>query len=217
MFKQTDNDELQYVSTYSPLKNAQGGAIAPSRAMLHQGDASLLLADPSAPKRLYRLDLERGDVVEEWESSASVLEMLPETKTSASGDSSVLLGLNSKSFFALDARQRGDKCVTSRLFQYNGSNPKLACGATTGNGQLVLGTANGDIRLFSEKRSRLAASDAAQRKPRATTNLPGFGDPVLAVDVTDDGEWILATCRTYLMAIPTAIDDSNGFEARMGK
>jgi hypothetical protein len=44
----------------------------------------------------------------------------------------------------------------------------------------------------------------------------GFGDPVIAVDVTDDGEWVLATCRRYLLAIPTKLDDSNGFEKRMG-
>ena len=80
----------------------------------------------------------------------------------------------------------------------------------------------------------MSSSDATERKPRAATSLPGFGDPVryfklvismqtfnlffvsikkvLAVDVTADGQWILATCKTYLMVIPTKIDGTTGFE-----
>lgn len=39
-----------------------------------------------------------------------------------------------------------------------------------------------------------------------------FLDPVLGVDVTKNGEWILATCATYLMVIPVIVDGTNGFE-----
>jgi len=215
VFKQTNDDDLEYMATFSPLKNAEGKALKPHRSMLHSADTSLLLSDPTAPKSLFRLDLERGDVVEEWQTSSNVREMLPETKHAPETDSKVLLGLNSKEFFAMDARQRGDKCVSSRHFQYT-RNPGISCGATTGKGQIVLATDNGDIRLFSEKRSRLSATDLTQRKPRSSTTLPGFGDPVTAVDVSDDGLWVLATCKRYLLAIPTKLDDSNGFEKRMG-
>jgi hypothetical protein len=89
----------------------------------------------------------------------------------------------------------------------------------------------GDVRLFSEKRSLLSSTDADKRKPRATTTLPGFGcararvfcltargrsDAVTSIDVTEDGAWVLATCKTYLVVIPTTIDESTGFETRMG-
>jgi hypothetical protein len=217
VFKQTHDDDLEFVSTLSPLRSARGAALTPSRAMLHQRDTSLLLTDESDPQRLYRMDLNRGDVVETWESSSNVRELLPEKKGAQATDSPVLLGMNSKAFFALDARQAGDKCVSSRLFQYSGRSPQLSCAATTGNGQIVLGTENGDVRLFSAKRSLLSTPDIESRKPRASTNLPGFGDAVTAVDATEDGAWVLATCRTYLMCICTTIGASNGFESRMGQ
>jgi hypothetical protein len=217
VFKQTNDDDLEYVETFTPIKNARGAPLTPSHAMLHARDTSLLLTDESDASRLYRLDLERGDVVETWQSSSNVRDLLPEKKGAQATDSPVLLGINSKAFFALDARQPNDKCVQSRVFQYAGRSPQLSCAATTGAGQLVLGTENGDVRFFSAKRSLLSAVDAEDRKPRASTALPGLGDAVTAIDVTDDGHWVLATCKTYLMCICTVDGASTGFESRMGK
>ena len=49
-----------------------------------------------SPSQLYRLDLERGDVVETWQTSSNVRELFPETKTSQQTDSPLLMGMNSK-------------------------------------------------------------------------------------------------------------------------
>jgi hypothetical protein len=50
--------------------------------------------------------------------------------------------------------------------------------------------------------------------PRAKTTLPGCGDPILGIDVTADGKWILATCKTYLLLIPASHPKGNltGFQ-----
>lgn len=37
--------------------------------------------------------------------------------------------------------------------------------------------------------------------------LPALGDPILGVDVTSDGRYIIATCKTYLLLIDTLIGD----------
>jgi hypothetical protein len=37
------------------------------------------------------------------------------------------------------------------------------------------------------------------------TALPALGDPILGVDVTADGRWLIATCKTYLLLIDTLI------------
>jgi hypothetical protein len=44
-------------------------------------------------------------------------------------------------------------------------------------------------------------------------------DPVTAVDVTEDGSYLLATCKTYLLLICTELGDSNttGFNKAMGE
>jgi len=44
-------------------------------------------------------------------------------------------------------------------------------------------------------------------------------DPIIGVDVTADGKWILATCKTYLIVINAEIKDSGvtGFSKSMGQ
>lgn len=39
------------------------------------------------------------------------------------------------------------------------------------------------------------------------TALPALGDPIIGVDVSADGRWLVATCRTYLLLIDTLIGD----------
>ena len=86
----------------------------------------------------------------------------------------------------------------------------------------MVGTKRGDIRLFDSKTfgdGRHSAADSLEaRRPRAKTTLPGLGDPIVGIDVTEDGRWILATCRTYIIVIPTDLPNGNtGFEKPMGK
>jgi len=44
-------------------------------------------------------------------------------------------------------------------------------------------------------------------------------DPIIGVDVTADGKWVLATCKTYLIVINTEIKDTGvtGFAKSMGQ
>jgi hypothetical protein len=39
------------------------------------------------------------------------------------------------------------------------------------------------------------------------TALPALGDPIIGVDVSADGRYLVATCRTYLLLIDTLIGD----------
>ena len=41
----------------------------------------------------------------------------------------------------------------------------------------------------------------------AKTALPALGDPILGIDVSGDGRWIVATTKTYLLLIDTMIGD----------
>ena len=69
-----------------------------------------------------------------------------------------------------------------------------------------MGSMNGDIRLYK------------QVGQNAKTLLKGLGEPIKSIDVSLDGEWVLATCQTYLLVIPTTIESGKtGFEVPMGK
>ncbi len=41
---------------------------------------------------------------------------------------------------------------------------------------------------------------------------PGLGDPILSLDCTKDGRWLLATCKNYLLFIPAFHQDRNAFQ-----
>ena len=61
-----------------------------------------------------------------------------------------------------------------------------------GDGYIVVGSEDGQIRMYSER-----------SLTRANTAIPGLGAPISAVDVTYDGKWVLATTRNYLMVVKT--------------
>lgn len=78
---------------------------------------------------------------------------------------------------------------------------------STQNGNFAISSNDGHVRMYT---------DISQK--RAKTDLPGFGDDITDLDVSKDGDWILSTCETYLMLIPTVLDEnSNGFTHRMGQ
>ncbi len=61
-----------------------------------------------------------------------------------------------------------------------------------GDGFVVVGSQDGQVRLYSER-----------TLTRANTAIPGLGAPITAVDVTYDGKWVLATTATYFMVVLT--------------
>ena len=75
------------------------------------------------------------------------------------------------------------------------------------HGNLAIGSKDGAIRLYK------------QVGQSAKTLLPGLGQPILYVDVSLDGKWVLATTKTYLCVLPTFIqgEEKGGFEKSIGK
>lgn len=178
-----------------------------SKMMLHQGDESLLLMNPDAPSSVFRMDLDRGEIVEEWKvhEEAKITSILPNSKYSQMTGESTFIGLNANSIFRVDPRLAGNKRVDSEMKSYAVKND-FSCGATTGAGELAVASAKGEIRLFNKL------------DKRAKTLLPMFGDPILGVDTTENGKFILATCKTYLLLINTELNDGSGtgFTKSMG-
>lgn len=87
--------------------------------------------------------------------------------------------------------------VDSEFKQYVTKND-FSVATTTESGRLAVASNKGDIRLFDKLGKN------------AKTALPALGDPILGIDVTADGRWVLATCRTYLLLIDTQIPDGAG-------
>lgn len=156
----------------------------------------MVLMNPSEPNSLYSLDLTVGKVVEEWKvhDDISVNAVAPDSKYAPTTREQTLIGVSHNALFRIDPRVSGTKLVESQFKNYATKNAFSGV-ATTDSGKVAVASSKGDIRLY----------DSIGKN--AKTALPPLGDPIVGVDVTADGRWIIATTKTYLLLIDTLIGE----------
>jgi len=164
----------------------------------------MILQKDNDPNRLYRMDLEYGKVVDEWKvhDDIPVVTFAPENKFAQMTHEPTFLGVSHNALYRVDPRMSGSKLVDSQLKQYASKNDFSAI-ATTGKGHIAVASNKGDVRLFD----RLGIN--------AKTHIPALGEPIIGLDVSADGRWVLATCRTYLLLID-ALQKSGKNEGKLG-
>ena len=196
VFKHTDDDRLEFATAINRISTPKGKSFQPKRVMLHDQDSAMVLMDPSNQHALYRMDLEYGKVVEEWKvhEDVPVTNFLPSSKYAQMSAEKTFVGTSRNGIFRIDPRLAGEKLVDSQFKQYTSKND-FSAAATDAKGRLAVASNKGDLRLFD------------QIGKNAKTALPALGDPILGVDVSSDGRWVIATCRTYLLLIDTLIQD----------
>jgi len=199
---------VHFETCISGFKDKSGSTFAPRRTMLHHEEDNLLMLHPENNRNVLQMDLNRGEIVSEWGiDDFPINEILPETKFAPQSLTQTMVGMNRRGFFMMDPRISGkSKMVTDKsFFSLAGKVPGFTCAATTTNGDIVMGTEKGEIRLYDRKmlKEGKPGSMMEDRQPRAKTAFTGFGDPIKGIDVTQDGKWIVATCSTYLLLIKT--------------
>lgn len=190
VFKHLPNKHLEFSTNISKIETPKGKLFSPKKVMLHQGDESMVLQDPNNANALYRMDLEYGKVVDEWKvhNDIEVTNFAPETKFAQQTDTNTFIGHSRNALFKIDPRVAGDKLVESQLKQYLSKND-FSAAATTEKGYIAVASDKGDVRLFD----RIGVN--------AKTMLPALGEAIIGLDVSADGRWLLATCRTYLLLV----------------
>jgi len=110
VFEPQEN-KLKYCSSIKKLKDSEGKIFSPSKMMLHQQDSSLLLLHPEKKDKVFRMDLNRSDVIEEWKTHEyhKVKELFPQSKYAQLSTEQTLLGLNDLGFMTLDPRLPKEK------------------------------------------------------------------------------------------------------------
>ena len=98
--------------------------------------------------------MNRGEIVEEWKTSDvgyAVKSVLPESRLAQLDPVQTFVGMNSKGAFRIDPRvSTKEKQVNNFGFRYQRStDPSFSCAATTVNGDLIMGSNKGDVRLFN--------------------------------------------------------------------
>ncbi len=165
--------------------------------MLHDLDTKMVLMNPLREHSLFAVDVEYGKIVDEWkvDDDITINNIAPASKYAQNSGEQTLVGISSNALFRIDPRLggRGGNAMADSM-RYATKN-KFSVVATTANGKLAVASEKGDIRLF----------DTVGKI--AKTALPAMGDPIIGIDVTGDGRWIVATCKTYLYIIDTLIGD----------
>ncbi|KAI8606138.1 VID27 cytoplasmic protein-domain-containing protein, partial [Dissophora ornata] len=190
VFSYNESDGLDFETTIKNLKNSKNKTIRPSKVLLHEEDATMVMMDPSDPHTAYKMDLEYGKIVDEWDLSGTsgVLNLLGNSKYAQRTNEKTMVGLSKDAMFRIDSRKSGNKIVKSEFKQYAASN-RFVCGTTTANGSLAVASAKGDIKLLNVVGKI------------AKTALPSYNGPIIGMDVTADGRYVLATCETCIQVI----------------
>ncbi|KAI4199509.1 MAG: hypothetical protein LQ350_004575 [Teloschistes chrysophthalmus] len=211
VFKHTPNNNLEFSTNISKVETPGGKLFSPKKVMLHAEDTDMILQSEANPNSLYRMDLEYGKVVDEWKvhDDIQVKNFAPEKKFSQMTGEKTFLGMSHNALYRIDPRLSGNKMVESDLKQYTSKNA-FSTAATTEKGYIAVASEKGDIRMFDKLGLR------------AKSQLPALGDPITGLDVSADGRWVLATCRTYLLLIDALQKDGKnegklGFEKAFAK
>ncbi|KAL2916295.1 Vacuolar import and degradation protein 27 [Polyrhizophydium stewartii] len=206
VFGYSGDNELQFSTTINNVSTLGGDTFSPRKVMLHKQDSSMLLMHPGDKHTIYRMDLDRGKVVDEWQvgEEMTVDEVLPSQKYAQRTGEETFLGINDRNVFRLDPRlssraKRVESESSSYATKYN-----FTTAATTGKGNVAIASRNGDIRLYNKIGIR------------AKTLMPGLGDKIIGLDTTEDGKFLLATCQTYLLLIETEAGETSGFTKSLG-
>ena len=204
VFKHTPNNNLEFSTNISKVETPKGQLFSPKKVMLHNEDRNMILQNESDPNKLYRMDLEYGKVVDEWKvhDDIPINHFAPENKFAQMTHEPTFLGISRNALYRVDPRLSGNKLVDSQLKQYASKND-FSSVSTTEKGYIAVASNKGDVRLFD----RLGIN--------AKTHIPALGEPIIGLDVSADGRWVLATCRTYLLLID-ALQKSGKNEGKLG-
>lgn len=66
VFKHNPDNSLSWSTTISNITTPKGKDFSPNKVMLHQQDQNMILQNQDDPNSLFRMDLETGKVVDEW-------------------------------------------------------------------------------------------------------------------------------------------------------
>lgn len=193
-------------------------------SLLESGDLKLLLFG-GKQTAVQQVDLSSGSVVQEYKPQDLNIQSLTYANHTPAASGSVFTCLSRNVAFNIDTRMDPRRCVVME----DGKQPTdyaiaslrkdFTCHATSRNGYLVIGDGAGNIRLYTGPPG--SRKPTGGYFPKTAKTLLETKTPVVDIDVTADGRYIVATTAQVLLFIETKyINDTdkeaNGFQSRMG-
>ena len=187
------------------VRSLSGEEFIPRNLLPYKQDTHLLMLNPYDKFKIYDLDIERETIVEEYRIDKDVEAsfLFPVSKFASRTPQPNFLALNSKGIYCIDPRvPRAFKSVESKTYS---SLTHFKCASSTAEGNFVVGSDNGQIRLYSKTGLK------------AKSLIKGLGDPITSIDITKEGDWIVATTSRYLLVIPLGTENSSGFSKPLSR
>jgi len=198
-----------YAARYSNQK-----AFTPRKILFVEAGQNILTMTPDNKSLLCRLDTETGKNIGELavklfhEDVPSNLDTVVQHEkfgqTKSNTDVS-LVGISGNSIVKLrwDTRQsvvknyvvQQDRASTIPIKKF-----KFTAVTTTGKGHIAAGSNNGTVRLFTR----------GTTFKRAKTEISQLADPIIGIDASANGEWLVWTTEKYLVILKTVWNDHQG-------
>lgn len=185
--------------------------------------------------KIQEVDLEHGTIVQEYTPENMSRASVPITKVVHANQNplehhSILTVLSNKVAFNIDTRADPKNCVVleagKTIADYALSSLKgnFTCHSTSANGHLAIGDSTGNLRLYSGppgSRREDPLKSGSEYFPKTAKTLLQLQQPILFVDISSDGRFILATLDKFILFINTVFTDDKsheklGFTDRMG-
>ncbi|KAJ1610230.1 hypothetical protein OJ253_1270 [Cryptosporidium canis] len=202
VFKNTESDGGNYISG-TPVRNVsvirsvefENNNVLPVGGQLHNCETQMLFLSETDPNYVYQMDLTNEKILRRWDANGLPVSCLGlSSKGSQSTPVPTFLGLSNNAMFVMDSRiKEGSNRFTSKLYR---SNVLFSSVATDKDGHILVGNDLGELRLYDGTINK----DGEFKK--AKTLLNSFGSPIISVDVTRNGNWILATTRNCIHLYP---------------
>jgi len=165
----------------------------PSQLVFNNCENNILLLNNKETTVIYNFDINTSNIIDKWNISSNIKQLNLNAKFKQQTDEKTFLGINSSKLIKFDSRLKNILISEKEFF-----SKKFLVISTTGCGNIVIGTLDGEIELYDNKHNFLLS-------------FPGFGCPIIGIDTTFNGEWIVATCSTYLILINTFINGQSLF------
>lgn len=202
----TNDSSCQFMMTIPNISDKNGLMISATDMLTNNSDHGLLVLDQNRPTEIFDMNLDRGIVVEHYNAidSQNMSHPISHIMHAIQNDSTqpIFIGFNNKNTIQFDTRVKNS--IVNRS-DYKGNNQFIS-GITTKNGRVAMGSVDGIVRLY--------------RKPcltRATVNFHVGNEPITAIDISPNEDWIVATSPNYL-SIFTVLSQSTkklGFDFPM--
>ncbi|AQZ10137.1 VID27 (YNL212W) [Zygosaccharomyces parabailii] len=190
----TDQDGMDFVAAIKNVSDLKGNRINPHDPMLYMEDRNLILKDEKDSTRLFKMDLERGKVIEEWGTGEKdVVQYGPSKKFDQLTAEQTVLGISPNGLFKIDPRLNGKNKVVQDQSKEYATKTKFSSLGTTETGYIAVGSEKGDVRLYDKLGIR------------AKTAIPSLGQPIRHISVSASGKWLLCTCDSSLLLMDLSV------------